>query len=107
MNITQLQYLITQKKYRITSHAEEERDADQIKFQEIEDALLSNECKVIEDYPNDPRGPSCLILGFTKQNLPIHIVCGMKEEDIVILVTVYRPDPDEWINWEIRKGGRP
>ena len=96
---------IVKKKYRRTSHAEEERDADQIKLQKIEEALLSTRCKIIEDNPNDPRGPSCLILGFTKRNLPIHIVCGMKE-DIVVLVTIYRPDSVEWINWEIRKGGR-
>jgi len=45
-----------------------------------------------------------LILDFTKQNLPIHTVCGI-EEDIAILITIYRPDPNEWINWEVRKGG--
>ena len=105
MDLKQIQYLIVQKKYRLTSHAEDERDADQIKLQEIEEALLSTRCKIIEDYPNDPRGPSCLILGFTKQNLPIHTLCGMIE-DIVILVTIYRPDPDEWFNWENRKGDK-
>ena len=75
MDLKQIQSLILKKKYRLTSHAEEERDADQIRLQEIEEALLSTRCKIIEDYPNDPRGPSCLILGFTKQNLPIHTVC--------------------------------
>lgn len=105
MDLKQIQSLILKKKYRLTSHAEEERDADQIKLQEIEEALLSARSKIIEDYPNDPRGPSCLILGFTKQNLPVHTVWGVIE-DIVVLVTIYRPDPDEWINWEIRKGGR-
>lgn len=104
MNLKQIQSLISQKKYRLTSHAEAERDADQIKLQEIEDALLSSMCKIIEDYPNDPRGQSCLILGFTKQHFPIHTVCGI-EEDIAILITIYRPDPNEWINWEVRKGG--
>jgi len=54
MSLQQIQFLISQKKYRLTSHAEAERDADQIKLQEIEDALLSSMCKIIEDYPNDP-----------------------------------------------------
>lgn len=104
MDLQQIQSLIMQKKYYLTSHAEVERDADQIKLQEIEEALLFSMCKIIEDYPNDPRGPSCLILGFTKKDLPIHTVCGIGE-DVLVLVTIYRPDPDEWINWEKRKGG--
>ncbi len=71
----------------------------------IEEAILSLECKIIEDYPNDPRGPSCLVLGFTAQNLPIHVLCGMREPKVLIIITVYRPDPDKWIDWQIRRGG--
>lgn len=72
-------------------------------MQEIEEGLLSSETKIIEDYPNDPRGHSCLVLGFTKGNQPIHIVCGIQEDKILVIVTVYRPDIDEWIDWQIRK----
>ena len=103
MVLKEIQTLIAQKKYRLTNHAEDERDADQITLHEIEEALLSSKCKIIEDYPNDPRGPSCLALGFTKHNLPIHIICGIREDNIIIIITVYRPDPGEWIGWQIRK----
>jgi hypothetical protein len=80
-----------------------ERDADQITLQEITESLLSTDAKIIEDYPNDPRGPSCLILGFTKQNRPIHVVCGIGEPETLVIITLYRPDPNQWIHWEIRK----
>lgn len=104
MDIEQIRSLIARREYRITLHAEIERDADQITVQEIEEALLSSKAKIIEDYPNDPRGSSCLVLGFTKkQNLPIHIVCGMREPNNLVIITVYRPEPDEWIDWQIRK----
>ena len=103
MVLKSIKKLITQGSYRLSNHAEIERDADQIMVEEIEEALLSPGVKIIEDYPNDPRGHSCLVLGFTNGNLPVHIVCGIGDMDILIVITVYRPDPDEWIGWQIRK----
>jgi len=89
--------------YRLTFHAEEERDADQITKEEIEEDNLGKDTEIIEDYPNDPRGHSCLILGFTKEGRPIHLVCGVSQETVVIIITIYRPDPKEWINWRKRR----
>ncbi len=105
MNIEQIRSLVNERKYRLTLHAENERDADQITLGEIETALLSSKNKVIENYANDPRGPSNLILGFTTQGQPIHILCGMKDPTMLVIVTVYRPNPDKWTNWQIRKEG--
>ena len=105
MDIKQVKDLIRQKKYRVTLHAEAERDAEEITLQEIEQVLLSSVAEIIEDYPNDPRGPSCLILGFTEEKAPVHLVCGcgIGYPETLIIITVYRPDPDEWIDWRIRK----
>jgi hypothetical protein len=50
---------------------------------------------VIEDYPNDPRGPSCLILGRGEEGRPIHVVCSPKSEFLAI-ITAYVPHRDEW-----------
>ena len=44
-----------------TLHAQEQMTARRIKVQEIRAALLSSSADVIEDYPGDPRGPSCLV----------------------------------------------
>lgn len=57
---------------------------------------------IIEDYPEDKRGHSSLVLGFTKNGLPIHMVCAL-HEGILVIITIYRPDPDLWIDWRIRK----
>ncbi len=51
--------------------------------------------EVIEDYPDDSRGHSCLIFGRGNDGRPIHIVCSPKEEFLAI-ITVYIPDPSEW-----------
>jgi Domain of unknown function (DUF4258) len=51
--------------------------------------------EVVEDYPEDLRGHSCLLLGFGDDRRPIHIVCSPKQEYLA-LITAYLPDEDEW-----------
>jgi len=51
--------------------------------------------EVIEDYPDDPRGHSCLILGYGSDRRPIHAVCAPKVEYLAI-ITAYLPSPDAW-----------
>lgn len=50
---------------------------------------------IIEDYAEDQRGHSCLLLGFDASNRGIHIVCSPKDEYLAI-ITAYLPDEDEW-----------
>ena len=50
---------------------------------------------VIEDYPEDSRGHSCLMLGLGSQGRPIHIVCATKEYFLAV-ITAYLPDENEW-----------
>lgn len=100
--IEQIRTYISSKKYRLTLHAEVEREADKIFISEIEEAFSSDNCMIIEDYPEDKRGHSSLVLGFTKEGLPIHMVCAIYE-DILVIITVYRPDPNLWVDWKRRK----
>ena len=93
--------LIREGRYRLTLHAETERDVDHITAREISEALLSDEAELIENYPDDPRGPSFLLLGFTQEGQPIHFVCAVG--DVAIVITLYRPDPEHWVNWRVRK----
>lgn len=100
---TLIQTRVQARQYRLSSHAESEREADQITLQEIEEALLSDTFRVVEDYPDDPRGASCLVLGFTREAKPIHFVCGISLPDVMIVITVYRPNAEEWIDWRERR----
>jgi hypothetical protein len=59
--------------------------------------------KVIENYPDDPRGHICLLLGFVEESRPIHVVCSPKQEFLAI-ITAYLPDENEWTdNFSKRK----
>ena len=51
--------------------------------------------EIVEDYPKDARGHSCLMLGFGEDNRAIHVVCSPKDEYLAI-ITAYLPDRDEW-----------
>ena len=64
-----------------------------IKTQDVGKVLMNGE--IIEDYPEDVRGHSCLILGFDRLGRAIHVVCSPKEEYLAI-ITTYLPDPNQW-----------
>ena len=51
--------------------------------------------KIIEDYPEDVRGHSCLMLGYGEGNRAIHVVCSPKDKYLAI-ITAYLPAEDEW-----------
>jgi hypothetical protein len=61
----------------------------------IETAIARGE--MLEEYPNDPRGESCLILGYVEER-PLRIVLGWagtrgRAERTLRLITVYVPRP--------------
>ncbi len=60
----------------------------------VESAVFKGE--LVEDYPEDARGHSCLLLGFeADSNVPVHVVCSPKDEYLAI-ITAYRPDAEQW-----------
>ena len=102
MNINKIIDAIQAKRIRITDHADEETQADNLKYEEIYFSVLHGE--IIEGYPKDKPFPSCLILGETFSGEPIHSVWAYNEESKwVALITVYRPDQSLWIDYKIRK----
>jgi hypothetical protein len=64
-----------------------------ISAHEVKQVILNGE--VIEDYPEDVRGHSCLIFGYGSNQRPIHVVCSPKDEYLAI-ITAYLPEPDLW-----------
>lgn len=80
----------------------EAEEYGEIKEQEVYETLLSG--TIIEKYLEDDPYPSYLIYGRTSTQRPLHIVCAYSEnENLVIIVTVYQPDPEKWIDFERRR----
>ncbi|MBI5207980.1 MAG: DUF4258 domain-containing protein [Candidatus Firestonebacteria bacterium] len=62
---------------------------------EVEEALLTAE--IIEDYSEKQTLPNYLVLGYTKTNVPLHIVVIIDLADEMIwVITVYKPTLLEW-----------
>ena len=85
---------IENQSYEISLHADDERIADGLTVSQLEFILLNS--KIIEQYPNDPRGESCLTVGFTSNGIPVHVVCGKSPSVHLILVTIYIPAMPKW-----------
>lgn len=102
MNIESIIEAIRKGRIRISDHADEEAQIDDLMFDQIYFSVFQGE--IIESYPSDKPYPSCLIFGKTFSGHPIHTVWAYNEENQWgVLVTVYRPDPNRWINWRERK----
>ena len=102
MDIQNIIEAICHNRIRITDHADEEAQADQLSFDQIFFSVLQGE--IIEDYPTDKPYPSCLIYGDSFTGEPIHSVWAYNPKTKWgVLVTVYRPDPERWIDWRTRR----
>lgn len=86
---------ITNEDYFLSRHADVERKNDNLTLTEIETAMING--LILENYPEDKRGESCLVVGFTDLGKPIHVVCG-KSDNTLIIITVYIPTPPKFKN---------
>jgi hypothetical protein len=104
MKIERIREKVKVGKYIISFTHTEKMRLRKIEAQDIEEAIY--EGRIIEPYPDDPRGASCLILGLTNKGRPLHIVCGRLENDEILIITPYEPDAEEWeADWKTRKKG--
>jgi hypothetical protein len=97
MDIERVKALIRQRRYKTSHHAEVEREAETITIDDIKTAVLNGE--LLEDYPDDPRGHSCLVLGTAEDGRPLHVVLTILAQiEKVLIITVYVPTPPKWLN---------
>ncbi len=98
MDIAFIKKNVRNQEYDLSLHAHNERQEEQITTSDIEKVLLKGD--IIEKYPNDPRGESCLVGGIVSEK-PLHVVCGTRGNRLLI-VTVYRPKLPVWIDYKTR-----
>ena len=87
--------------YENSRHANWRRNERSITCEEVLEVIASGE--VIEDYPNDKYGPSCLILGYTDTVRALHVQCSYPTHELVKIITVYEPLPSRWIDFRFRR----
>ena len=93
---------VRRRQYEFSKHAVDQSIVRDISVPEFEEAM-QNKSEVIDDYSEDKYGPSCLILGFTSAGRPLHMQCSYPDRPLVKVVTLYEPNPEEWIDLRTRK----
>jgi hypothetical protein len=100
--LDEIQAKMFRRQYEFSKHAVDQSIIRDISVTEVEEAIAGN-AKVIEDYPDDKYGPSCLILGFTRAGRPLHVQCSYPSRPLIKVITVYEPDPNLWVDFRIRR----
>jgi Domain of unknown function (DUF4258) len=87
--------------FGFSKHATDQSILRGIRVQELREAIDGGE--IIEDYPGDKYGSSCLIFGLTTTNRPLHVQCSYPSRPLLKVITLYEPDADLWIDFRVRK----
>ncbi len=88
-------------RYEFSRHAFRRVVERNISEAEIQEA--GGDAEIIENYPDDKYSPSALLLGFTTGGRPLHIQVSLSETETTKIITIYEPDPNEWIDFRSRR----
>jgi len=102
--IEEIREKVAKAHFEFSKHAVDQVILRGISVQEVREAIASGE--VIEEYPDDKYGPSCLILGFTQAGRPLHAQCSYPSRPLIKVITLYQPDPALWIDFRTRRSKR-
>ena len=96
-----IQNQLSMGEFEFSRHALKRVVERNISDQEIRQA--GAQARVIEDYPDDKYSPSCLLLGFTETGRPLHVQVSLADTDLAKIITLYEPDPNDWVNYSQRR----
>ena len=94
-SLSKIQEQAAKQAIRVTQHAQEEMDEEEITLDEVLEAIAGGQ--ILEDYPEHRRGACCLLYGHTQKERSLHIVCTTAQP-LLILITVYEPLPPKWVS---------
>ena len=99
--LSQIRQQLAAGQFEFSRHAFRRTVERNISEQEIRE--VGTKAEVIENYPDDKYSPSALLLGFTAAGRPLHFQVSYAESVLTKIITIYEPDPTEWINHRKRR----
>jgi hypothetical protein len=99
--IQEIREKISAGQFEFSKHAVDQSIVRRITLREIREAVDAGE--IIEDYPDDKYGPSCLLFGRTQAGRPLHIQCSHPSRPLLKVVTLYEPDASFWVDFKVRR----
>jgi len=99
--IDEIREKISADQFKLSKHAVDRSVVRHIGMQELRESVAKGE--VIEDYPDDKYGPSCLVFGETAAGRPLHVQCSHPTRTPVRIITLYEPTPELRIDFKRRR----
>lgn len=93
--IHQIRMAFREQDFEVSLHARTEMFVEEIRHDELVEALSSEAVEILEDYANDPRGHSCLAWAMTGQGVILHAVLGLAGTPLKV-ITVYLPTGEKF-----------
>jgi len=85
--IDKLRKQVTEQKYLISVHANEEMSNDDLMAVDVENAILTG--KIAKRFTKDPRGPRYEVVGQSSDGRKVAVVCRTLEYGWLRIITVY------------------
>jgi len=85
---------VLSEQFEFSKHAVDQSILRRIRVHEIKEVIANGQ--LIEDYPTDKYGSSCLIFGLTQAGRVIHVQCSYPIRPLIKIITVYEPHPERW-----------
>ena len=99
--VDDLRQKIETDRFELSRHAVDQSILRHIGLREVREAIANGE--IIEEYPEDKYWPSYLIYGRTAEGRPLHVQCSHPLRPLVKIVTLYEPDPTQWLDFKERR----
>jgi len=99
--IEEIREKISAGQFEFSKHAVDQSILRHVTLPERREAIADGQ--IIEDYPDDKYGPSCLILGYTRTGRVLHIQCSYPSRPLVKIITLYDPAINLWVDFKVRK----
>jgi hypothetical protein len=99
--IEEIREKISAGQFEFSKHAVDQSIVRRVTVQEIHETIAAGE--IIEDYPADKYGPSCLVFGRTRAGRPLHIQCSYPTRPLLKVITLYEPDANLWVDFKVRR----
>ena len=95
--------LVPRGEIRISEHGYDEIAEEGLFVRDIVSDVSNG--RLVEDYPDFPKGPCVLVLQKDCNGNPIHVVWGIPIGQVspAVVVTAYRPDPKRWTSDFMRR----
>jgi hypothetical protein len=99
--IAEIRAKFARNQFEFSRHVTDRLILREISVQEVREAVSTG--AIIEVYAQDKYGPSGLILGWTRTQRTLHIQCSYPSRSVIKVITVYEPNPSEWVAFKVRR----